>query len=620
MLKTMRNVFVVFLIVFITKFSGAFSERPRREVYNENCGIHSAASGLSMNGIGYERGLWPWNVAVFDIHPRQHFCGSVMISRTFVVTAAHCLHSKHHSRKEDSNIMLIFGAYSLKNNNEPGAVSEYVKKSYIHEDWNTKTTNYDADIALLEVVNPIEYSNYIKPICLWLGAESLIDAEGTVVGWGANKFINESSDKPLGITVPIIKKNSQCWLDVPKLKEISSDRTFCGGARDGVQIPCYGDSGSGLYVKSEKRFYLKGLVSSSSTDMAGTCDATIYSIYTNIFMFTEWIRKTADIGKTVPSRCYMKKLYGYSCEVSAHIKRETDVLNFLESHLDEKTDNDVVHLNLDNSIFNVLPAHFFQNFNKLTNLKMWNVKLGKITDKSFTSCPNLTALGLRFNRLAKLPNGAFKELKNLIGLGVNCNPITEIENDAFIGLDKLEYLFLCSNKVTEIFEETFEPLIGLKMLHLNQTLIRRIDPNAFKSMHRLWYLNLGEGLLTNIDAFVFKPLKKLRYLLLNNNLIDFIHEDAFQSLTKLKVLTLRENKLLTLFSLTFLSQAKLEQLSVKDNKIWFMQKGTFDNLKSLIKLDARGNACVDELHQNTMDFDSVERKCPDNRILADIRD
>lgn len=604
-------------MVLNTKSSSALFKRSRRDVYNGDCGTHSAASGLILNGTKSVKGFWPWKVALFqkDSKTTKFFCGGVIISRTFVITAAHCLYGKSAViRKLDSEIMVIIGAHYLHKDREPGALSKVVVKSYIHEDWNIQTENYDADIALLEIDVPITYSNFINRICLWYGDDSLNEAEGIIVGWGVNNStqIDRHSNGPLQMVVPVID-SKKCWLDHHPLLKLSSNRTICGGPRDGIQSPCVGDSGSGLYVKSKNKttdvFFLRGLVSSTLNDEKKNCNTRTYAVYTDIFMFTDWIKRTAELAATV-SRCFLDKFhvhYGYSCKFSANIKSETDVLSL--NHVEGKTDNDVIFLNLDNSTFKALPTNVFQNFHQLKHLKMWNVSLKKIQETSFTSCPNLTVLGLRFNELTKLPNGAFKDLNQLIGLGLNNNPITEIETDAFIGLVKLQYLYLHSNKVTEISDKTFEPLIGLKMLHLNQTLIRTIHEDAFKSTTRLWFLNLEEGLLTSIGALIFEPLKNLRYLLLNNNNIDFIHEDAFKSLIKLKVLSLRENKIRKLSASTFLYQKKLERLSFKNNTIEIIENGTLDKLISLTNLDALGNVCVDEIFEKSFDYGAIESNC-----------
>lgn len=36
-----------------------------------------------------------------------------------------------------------------------------------HPDWNPFSQKYDADVAILEIISPVQYSNYIIPACIW---------------------------------------------------------------------------------------------------------------------------------------------------------------------------------------------------------------------------------------------------------------------------------------------------------------------------------------------------------------------------------------------------------------------------------------------------------------------
>ena len=245
-------------------------------------------------------GQSPWKVALFyssnhSTHPSEYFCGGVLLSQTFVITAAHCLNPKQKDRTKDADIMLRFGAHDLNVKKDPNVITESLLKSYIHEDWNSDSNIYDADIALLEIKNPITYTNFIKPIYLWNGDNSLDEAEGTVVGWGMIGSSNFISQKPVVLTIEVVK-NEKCLFDHRDLFTISSNRTFCGGAKDASSILCVGSSGSGLYVENQKKFYLRGLVSA----IWDRCDATTYIVYTNIFMFTDWIKSTEQMARTVP--------------------------------------------------------------------------------------------------------------------------------------------------------------------------------------------------------------------------------------------------------------------------------------------------------------------------------
>lgn len=75
--------------------------------------------------------------------------------------------------------------------------------------------------------------------------------------------------------------------------EITSNRTFCAGSRDGSG-PCYGDSGSGFLIQDQKtkRYHLRGIVSLTLfDDKVRTCDLKQYVVYVDVAKHQDWIRK-----------------------------------------------------------------------------------------------------------------------------------------------------------------------------------------------------------------------------------------------------------------------------------------------------------------------------------------
>lgn len=57
--------------------------------------------------------------------------------------------------------------------------------------------------------------------------------------------------------------------------------------------PCRGDSGGGLFVRQGNSYFLKGLISASLLNQ-GTCDVTNFALYTNVDMFSSWIRNPSE--------------------------------------------------------------------------------------------------------------------------------------------------------------------------------------------------------------------------------------------------------------------------------------------------------------------------------------
>lgn len=85
--------------------------------------------------------------------------------------AAHCIFPKRENAALlPREVLAIFGAHDLKNHYEPEKIVLSPRKITIHDEWNPHTTQYDADISLLEFESgKILFSDnslFIGPICL----------------------------------------------------------------------------------------------------------------------------------------------------------------------------------------------------------------------------------------------------------------------------------------------------------------------------------------------------------------------------------------------------------------------------------------------------------------------
>lgn len=172
--------------------------------------------------------------------------------------------------------------YDLSLKFEPGRESILVSKIHIYPDWKSPDVSLDADIAMLDLERVVHFTDFIKPICL-LKAEESPMMSGVVVGYGNNR------DKIPHITEVPILTNEECFRSNQDLSKFSSPRTFCGGV--GV---CSCNAGSGLFVKINGVYHLRGILSSIPNE--GSCDVNNYSIFTNVLKFKPWIKskKTSE--------------------------------------------------------------------------------------------------------------------------------------------------------------------------------------------------------------------------------------------------------------------------------------------------------------------------------------
>jgi len=135
------------------------------------CGKRPPNSGsLIINGQTAYGGQWPWlGIICQGDTTRKCFCASSLITNKHTVTAAHCFFGKGEATASWSNAIVQFGRHDLSNEEEEEKTttqSRNVHDVVLHPDWNPKSDDYDADIAIIVLNKPVRFNPKVQPICL----------------------------------------------------------------------------------------------------------------------------------------------------------------------------------------------------------------------------------------------------------------------------------------------------------------------------------------------------------------------------------------------------------------------------------------------------------------------
>nr|XP_025046104.1 serine protease 27-like [Pelodiscus sinensis] len=129
-----------------------------------------------VGGGDARRGRWPWQVSLqYNGH---HHCGGSLVSAQWVVSAAHCFDFSNLASSYQVNL----GEHQLSNPS-PGRISSNINRIILHP--NFRKEPHRADIALVQLVEAVGYTDEIRPICL-PGPSNTIPEDHTcwVTGWG----------------------------------------------------------------------------------------------------------------------------------------------------------------------------------------------------------------------------------------------------------------------------------------------------------------------------------------------------------------------------------------------------------------------------------------------------
>jgi len=190
-----------------------------------------------------------------------------------------------------NEIVVKLGRYDLSLPYERGGIDAYALDIFIHPNWKFFTRDYDSDIAIIRLSAPVTFSDVISPICLWTLDDPIPVDSGNIVGYGKSEKDAPHETIPRELEVKIIS-NEECFLKGPRFTYISSKNTFCAG-RDEYSAACQGDSGNGLFLQINERWYLRGIISASFLDVNNSCDKSADTLFTNILKFSKWIDEKA---------------------------------------------------------------------------------------------------------------------------------------------------------------------------------------------------------------------------------------------------------------------------------------------------------------------------------------
>ncbi|XP_073505010.1 serine protease 27-like [Phyllobates terribilis] len=246
-------------------------------------------TGRIVGGTDSVKGEWPWQASLLYLKQGNyyHVCGGSLIASQWVLTAAHCFDKDSNS----NNYLVRLGAYQLLAV-EPESIDSSVSRIITYPLYSSKTLR--GDIALMKLSSPVNFTNYIMPICLPSDSVSFpCGMDSWVTGWGR---IESEVTLPSPLTLQKVMLPLIDYKTCDKMYHVNSgvssyltiiyNTMICAGYSKGGKDSCQGDSGGPLVSNINGIWYQPGVVSWGT----GCALPNRPGVYTLVTAYQSWIQ------------------------------------------------------------------------------------------------------------------------------------------------------------------------------------------------------------------------------------------------------------------------------------------------------------------------------------------
>ncbi|KHJ42074.1 trypsin [Trichuris suis] len=239
----------------------------------------------------------PWQarlVIYFDDKSNNAYkCGGTLIQMKpgngtdLILTAAHCFFDPETREwTPERRVYALVGIHNERDKDEP--TRRVLKAKSLFFDKEFANVGIAEDIAIVQLEQPVPYTDETRPICLPEKDEELqVGRDCFTSGWGRTSEQGPSSDN-LQIVDAKVQADKYC------VSQLFRGIVFCAGHLEGGKDACEGDSGGPLFCPVNGKYVQYGIVSQGE----GCARKSMPGEYTKLSKFLTWLEASV---KQLPS-------------------------------------------------------------------------------------------------------------------------------------------------------------------------------------------------------------------------------------------------------------------------------------------------------------------------------